>query len=318
MKKILGLVLISLIILTGCGNKTVDTTALKFNKQGDNYSLNVTEEMTTYSKLIEDLDALDIEFDKNTPVAVLQTSTANILDSLGMNIVAVTKSKDLSDNLKSGIKDGSITNLGSAPHPNFESLYSSKAEVVFTGSNFPFMDRYPAIDNLVVLPQNTYAEIFYTTYGLIDTFSLGEDAHKVFNELVSTDQEAKALIKDIELGNVAILKYAYENVTIAPDNTYAGSLLTELGVKNMYGQLSDIDIPINKEKLLTDNPDIIIIYGKGDDAKQQIENMIQTADLSNLDAYKNKKIFILESQSLNVDIDSPTTLLELSKDLYGE
>lgn len=318
MKKLLSIITVGLLVLAGCSSNAINTVALDFNQSGDNYSLNVTDDMTSYNQLITDLDSLGIEFDSQTPVAVLATSTANILDSIGMNIVAVTESDDLDDNLKAKLESGEVTNLGSALEPNLETLVQTDSQVVFVGSNMPHTDQYSSLDNLVVLPQENYAEIFYTVYGLMQEFSLGDDAQAVFNQLVTTDQEAKSLVTDKDFGNVAILKYAYGNVTIAPDNTYAGSLLTELGVDNMYGDLKDVDLPMDKEKLLTDDPDVLIIYGKGDEAKTEIEDLIASNKLDNLTAAKNDQIYILQSQSLNVDIDSPSTLLELSKDLYGE
>lgn len=317
MKRFLSVIIVGVLILTGC-QSTVDTEALQFSKSGQDYSLQPTDEMPAYEQLISDLDDLNIELTADTPVAVLATSTANILDSLGMNIVAVTASDDLNQNLSAKLASGEITNLGSALEPNLELLYEVNPDVVFVGSNMPHTNQYDFLDNLIVLPQERYSEIFYTVYGLKETFGLGADAQDVFNTLVETDQQAKSLITDEELGDVAILKYAYGNVTIAPDNTYAGSLLTELGIDNMYGDLKDVDLPMDREKLLTDDPDMIIVYGKGEDAVNEIDQLITSSKLDNLTAAKNDQIYILQSQSLNVDIDSPNTLLELSEDVYGQ
>lgn len=318
MKKLLSVILISIFGLSGCQSQTINTEALDFTKDGDNYSLKSTAEMTSYNQLLTDLDDLGLELNSDTSVAVLATSTANIVDSLGMNIVAVTDSKDLNPHLTSQLESGEVTNLGSALEPNLELLYDVNPDLVFVGSNMPHNDQYSFLDNLVVLPQENYPEIFYTVYGLIDRFDLGQQANDVFNQLVTTDQAAKSLITEQQFGDVAMLKYAYGNLTIAPDNTYAGSLLTELNIDNMYGDLKDVDLPMDREKLLTDDPDMIIIYGKGDDAIAEIEELINSSKLDNLTASKNNQIYILESQSLNVDIDSPNTLLELSKDVYGQ
>ncbi len=318
MKKLLCAVIACIVVLSGCQGQTVDTVALDFSKSGEDYRLTATEEMTTYNQLISDLNDLEIELNSETPVAVLATSTANILDSIGMNIVAVTDSSDLNQNIKSGLENGDITNLGSALEPNLELLYQVEPQVVFVGSNMPHTDQYDFLDNLIVLPQENYPEIFYTVYGLKEQFGLGAQAQAMFNTLVETDQQAKALVNDQELGDVAILKYSYGSVTIATDNTYAGSLLTELDIDNMYGDLKDVDLPMDREKLLTDDPDVIVVYGKGDEAVTEIEDLISSSKLDNLTAAQNDQIYILQSQSLNVDIDSPTTLLELSKDMYGQ
>lgn len=314
MKKILFSIII-LLTLTGCGDQTLNTEDLQFTKVGANYQLISSDQTTALNNLYENLDNLNIDLSPDTKVAVLATSTANILDAIGVNIVAVTSSDKLNENLRSKLDSGEITNLGNPLEPNLEQLYSVNADITIVGSNFPHQEKYQDLDNLVVVPQDTYADIFYTTYGIIDKLDLA--ANDVFNELVTTDQQAKALVTPTDLGKVAMLKYAYGNVTIAPDDTYAGSLLTELGVENMYGDLNDINIPMDREKLLADNPDVIILYTKGDELQEQLEAVKNDQSLQNLKAYQNKQIFILESESLNADIDSPNTLLTLSENLYG-
>ncbi len=317
MKKIL-LVMVMLLTLSGCGNKTYDTLALNFEQKGEDYALIPDENATSYNTLIEQLETSGVELNSETPIAVVATSTANVLDSLGMNIVGVTSSKSLNDNLQAGLEDGSIADLGSPIEPNLEAIAKLDEDLVFVGSNMPHQAEYESIDNLIILPQEMYYDIFYTVYALITQFNLGDEAKQVFNEMVITDQKAKQLVdSEKQLGNVAILKYAYGNVTIAPDNTYAGSLLTELNIDNMYGDMTDIDVPMSIEKLLTDNPDIIILYGKGEDMQEQIEAVKSNEKLSNLTAYQNDQIYTLQSISLNADIDSANTLYSLSQDIYG-
>lgn len=314
MKKIiLGITL--LVILTACGANTYNTEALKFKQVDSNYQLISSEQTVGYNNLRTDLKNLNIPLNKNTSVAVVSTSTANILDEIGINIVAVTDSDKLNSNLRTKLENGEITNLGNPLEPNLETLYQVDADVVIVGSNFPHVSKYRDLSNLIIVPQETYADIFYTTYGLIESFNL--DSQSVFNQLVLTDQAAKKLVTNKQLGNVAMLKYAYGNVTIAPNNTYAGTLLTELGIKNMYGDLKTIDIPMDQEKLLSDNPDIIILYAKGDDAQAQLETWTTNPTFENLTAVKNEQIYILQSNSLNADIDSPKALYTLSEDLYG-
>lgn len=304
-----------ILTLTGCGANTYNTNNLQFKQSGDDYQLVASDQTPTYNQLLTDLDNLNIDLNPQTTVAVLATSTANILDQIGVNIVAVTASDKLDANLRTKLASQSIVNLGNPLEPNLEQLYAVNADIVIVGSNFPHRDKYQDIPNLLVVPQDQYADIFYTTYGIIDQFDL--PANDVFNQLVTIDQQAKALITNQDFGNVAILKYAYGNVTIAPDNTYAGSLLTELGIENMYGDLKDINIPMEREKLLADNPDVIILYAKGDEVQAQLAAVKSDERLQNLTAYQNNQIYVLESQSLNADIDSPSALLTLSEDLYG-
>lgn len=318
MKKIFGIILL-LITLTGCGEKTINSIALNFEQNGDNYELVPDQNAQNYHQLITDFEDMDIELNADTPVAVVATSTANILDELGMNIVGVTNSDGLNDNLQAGLASGDITGLGSPMEPNLETLKLLNPDIVFVGSNMPYQVEYDSIDNLITLPQELYYDIYYTIWALITEFDLGEDAHTVFNTMVTTDQEAKSLAdsKTID-GDVAALKYAYENITIAPSNTYVGSLLTELGIDNMYGDYTDVDIPMSKEQLLLDDPDYIVVYGKGEGMEEQLNELISDPDLSNLTAYKNDHIYILQSISLNADIDSANTLKSLSEDFYGE
>ncbi len=318
MKKYIGLLILAL-ILTGCSSQTIATDSLSFDQKGDNYSLSKDVESETLTQLQTDLDELNLDLNQDTKVAVIATSTANIIDELGMNIVASTSSKKLNDNLKQELNDGSIIDLGSPLEPNMEQLLKTDADVVLVGSNMPHQDKYDTIDNLVVIPQKQYYDIFYSVDTLIKKFGLGEQAQTVFNQMVVNDQEAKKIAENQKIdGNAVALKYAYGNITIAPNQTYIGSLLQELNIPNLYGENKDIDVPMSKEQLLLDNPEYIIIYGKGDDMQEKISDLKTNDDLKNLQAYQDNHIIMLQSESLNADIDSAKTLLELSKDIYGE
>ncbi len=318
MKKYIGLLILAL-ILTGCSSQTIATDSLSFDQKGDNYSLSKDVESETLTQLQTDLDELNLDLNQDTKVAVIATSTANIIDELGMNIVASTSSKKLNDNLKQELNDGSIIDLGSPLEPNMEQLLKTDADVVLVGSNMPHQDKYDTIDNLVVIPQKQYYDIFYSVDTLIKKFGLGEQAQTVFNQMVENDQEAKKIAENQKIdGNAVALKYAYGNITIAPNQTYIGSLLQELNIPNLYGENKDIDVPMSKEQLLLDNPEYIIIYGKGDDMQEKISDLKTNDDLKNLQAYQDNHIIMLQSESLNADIDSAKTLLELSKDIYGE
>ncbi len=317
MRKIL-FVLVFIVTLSGCQAKIYETDELNFTNDGENYGLDTKNAPDSYQQFVSDLDALDGELNQKTKVAVLTSSTANIVSALNMNVVAVTKSDNLDDNLKSGLENDSITDLGNPMSPNLEQLKQVQPDVVFIGSNMPKQDSYDEIDNVVYVPQDYYADIFYSCYALITEFNLSNEAHNKFNELVTTDQKAKELAKNQSLENTAALKFAYGDVTIAPDNTYVGSLLTELNIDNMYGDLKDIDIPMSKEKLLLDDPDSIILYAKGDDFDEYLSNLKTDKDLQNLTAYKNNQIYILKSISLSTDIDSPTSLFDLAKEVYGK
>lgn len=307
-----------LFVLAGC-SAAINTTDLNFTLDDSNYQIDDEITIPSIEQLQADLDSLNVDLNANTPVAVLATSTANALDNIGMNIVAVTSSDNLNENLQTKLANGQIIDLGSAIDPNMEQLLIVNPTVVFVGSNMPHQEQYDNIANLVVLPQEQYADIFYTIDTLIDEFDLPQTAHDYFNSMVETDQQAKALASGKQPnGNVVALKYAYGNFTIAPNNTYIGSLLTELGITNFYGEQQDIDLPMSKEQLLLDNPDYIVIYGKGDDLQTQVDSLKADSDLQNLHAFSNDNIIVLESDSLNADIDSPNTLLALSEDFYAE
>lgn len=317
MKKI-AFLFIFVLGLSGCQTKIYETNELNFTKEGENYALNVDDAPDSYNQFVSDLNDLDVKLDQDSKVAVLTSSTANIVSALGMNVTAVTKSDNLDDNLKAGLKTKSIKDLGNPMSPNLEQLAMEKPDVVFIGSNMPHQDSYDDIANVVYVPQDNYADIFYSCYALIKEFNLDQSAHDKFNELVATDQEAKKIAKGHELKNVAALKFAYGDVTIAPDNTYVGSLLTELNIDNMYGDLKDVSIPMSKEKLLLDNPDSIILYAKGDDFDDYLTDLKNDADLHNLKAYQNHQIYVLKSTSLSTDIDSPKTLLDLANEVYAK
>lgn len=92
MKKHLIFCCACILLLTACTSNTYETSTLKFQKNGDDYQLVETEGAENYTELIENLSELESTLNEDTEVAVLSTSTANIVDKLGMNITAVTES----------------------------------------------------------------------------------------------------------------------------------------------------------------------------------------------------------------------------------
>lgn len=311
MYKLLYLLVLMVVLLTGCTD-VYNTNELNFSKVGSNYNLD-TEGIEVYNNLETTLNSFSVTLNKDTKVAALTTSTANILDALGMNIVGVTYSDDLSDNLKAQLESGEIYNLGSVLEPSIETLLIADPDLVFASDGMPPRDQYQFIDNLIYLPQSYYEDIFYSVYCLTEEFGL---SHDVFNSLVEIDQEAKSLADDrLDDRSVAVFTYAYDNLEMVSSNSFIGSMLSQIGITNMYGEYQDVDLATSYEKILLDNPDVIIIFGKGDNMQEYISTLVEDGLFDNLDAYPDNTYFI-QSQSLSANIDSPKLLLQLSREIY--
>ncbi len=302
------LILISLVILlAGCSDDVYNNDTLSFALDGDDYKV---VDSVVYDELVLEIEQYMVD---DVKVASLSTSTSNILAALGVELAASTDSKDLNPELKAELESGDVTNLGSALEPNMEQLLLSDVDLIFVASTMPHKDKYEALDNVVYLPLDTYEDLFYTIAALVNQFGVGQVK---LNELALVDQAAKELIDDrYDDVDVLALTYAYEHFKFAASDSFVNSILSQLGITNMSN--GSVDLAISYEALLSLDPDVLVIYGKGDTMMDELKSLESDGYFDNLKAYQNDEVYIYQVQSLNANIDSPDVLLSLSEDLYG-
>ncbi len=314
MKKNLVIIISLLLVLTGCKQATYSNDTLDIGYKNNHYQINDITETTIYNQLNDQISEYEIEFTSETPIIVLSTSTANILDAIGLNIVGTVDSKDLNENLQTKLNQGEIVNLGSALEPNLEQIAKVDYQLSFVSSSINHSDAVNKIDNLIRLSQETYSDVLITIYSLI---TITDTGYELFDQLMEIDQQAKALMDDrYQDDEVLVLRYAYDAVKIASDASFVGSLAVQLNLNNIYGDNKDIAVETSLEHILTLNPDVIIILGKGDEMETYFTDLMNQGVFDNLAAYQNDKLFILKSQSLSGNIDSPSLLLKLSQEMY--
>ncbi len=154
----LGLMLILvLLILPGCQAKNYQSPNIAFTEQGGNWQLDATNE--TYETFKTELAELNPDAKADLTVGVLSSSTANVAEALGLNIVAAPESKYLDESLQAKMDNGDVTSIGSAISPNLETIAKVNPDILLVASTMPHQDTYQNFDNVISVPQDYYSDI---------------------------------------------------------------------------------------------------------------------------------------------------------------
>ncbi len=258
-----------------------------------------------------------MELNEQTKVAAVTTSTANILAESGLNVVAAPESDLLSDELKEKQANGEVVNIGSAIDPSQEALVDSGAELIFITDAMPTSHNNTDVLNTISMPQSSYTDIYYDLQVFKDVFN-APNAQDLINQMAVVDQAAKLdASESVKIENVAAFQYMMGSLAIANENTFIGSLLTELGINNVYADFNDSNLAINYEQLLADDPKYIIVFASSGGEEAYNNLVAQSPEVLNeLTAYKNDNIIIIDNFSGSSDLDSAKALDMLVSKLY--
>lgn len=311
------IVTMMLFLFTGCTQVEHKSYETKFTKNNNIYSLVDFEENEGYIETKENLDKVSIEKNKDTKVAALTTSTANILSEAGLNVVAAPQSESLDVKLQEKQKSGEVLNLGSALEPNLEVLMSSGAQITFVSNAMPHSDSYNNIENLISLPQKTYQDIYITLQLLSETFKTN-DSVNLINQLAKKDQEAKSYVEgsNKKITNIISLQYTYGQVSINNKNSFIGSMLEELNLNNAFADKADNSLAVNLEEIYALDPEYIVVFAHGGLDEQLNETIAKNEKIKELSAYKNNKIIVLDDITASADLNAADSFLQLTKALY--
>lgn len=247
-----------------------------------------------YPKIMvrDDLNNVVIFYEKPKRIISLAPSNTEILFALGLNkeIVGVTEFCDYPSEAKKKEKIGGFIN------PNLEKIYSLKPDLVLGVRGNP-IDLFM---NLKRLKINTLA---FDPKNLDDLFNLILTIGKV----VDKRDEAKNLVKNLNDMRMKIAEEArklnkrrvYLEIWNSPymsvgKNTYLNELIEEVGGINIASKAIG-DWPIlSQEFIVNENPEVIIIAYMG----QTIDDVIKRPGWENIDAVKNRRVYILENQDL--------------------
>ncbi len=305
MKKILATSAAVMVIATGCTTE-VATSGLDYIKKGDNYTLDAQVEATdTYQNFTKELDQVG-DLTSDSRVCTLTTSIANMMSDLGANLVGVTESDSLNQQLQDKLESEEIANIGSVLSPNLEVLTTADCDVTFIANSMPHTDVYDQVDNLVFVPQTTYTDVYTTLYGLEEKMGL-DTAKTTLSNMIKTDLAAKQEYDNAISSEVAVIQYTMGHMYISDENSFVGSMIAELGIKNAFADYPDSTMELSYEELIGKNPEYIVIYGHGMDEKS-LEEFMKDERLQSLDAVKNNKVITLPEISSSADLSAADTL----------
>ena len=220
-------------------------------------------------------------------IVSLAPSNTEILFALGLNkeIIGVTEYCDYPDDAKNKEKIGGFSN------PNLEKIYSLKPDFVFGVRGNPK-------ETLINLTKLKIDVLAYDPKNLDDLFNLIITVGKITDKreeaynLVSKMKEKRDSI--IEKAEKLKKKKVYLEIWNNPymsvgENTYLNKLIEDAGGINIAKKAKG-DWPIlSQEFIITENPEVIIIAYMG----QNIEEVLKRPGWENIDAVKNKRIYII-------------------------
>ncbi len=252
------------------------------------------------SKTVTQSDGSELTFE-NAPqkVAVLSSSTLEIIDALGIDIVAtssLTTKPELAEKFKG------ITNVGTASKPDMEVLASVAPDVIIAGSSMSLKEQFDA--------QN-YKVWFTNNANYDDTLKLIEAIGHLFNKsdaaasLIADFETRKNAVLDknkaAEKKTVMIIFGAGQQMYLGTDRCYSGSLAKLLGHKNvadnmdLTGETSGY-IPFTMESAVSTKPDVIlrIAHGNPEETKKMFaETLDVNPAYTAMQAVKDGKVYDL-------------------------
>ena len=222
-------------------------------------------------------------------IVSLAPSNTEILFALGLNdkIVGVTDYCDYPDEAKGKEKIGGFSN------PNLEKIYSFKPDFVFGIRGNP----KETLINLTKLKINVLAydpkdidELFNLIYSVGKITDKKEEAERL---IINMKEKRDFIIKKSEtLKKKRVYLEIWNNPFMSVgENTYLNKLIEDVGGINIAKKAKG-DWPIlSQEFIITENPEVIIIAYMG----QNIEEVLTRPGWENIDAIKNKRVYLVNS-----------------------
>lgn len=314
LKTTLLAVVLTFSILVGCSNQS--------NKEVSNDN----------DKNIEKENSLEKEkANTDIKISVASVAISQILSEMNQEIVGrpttkLTLPKEYQD----------VPEIGSSFSPDFEKVLAVGTELLIGDEMFK--------DKIEKTAKEYGIETFYVNTSTYNSFltSIEELGKKIgkekeANDIIKRFKEPLNNTKDINKDlKVAIIFGTSESNMLATENTYVGSLVQALGVKNIATEIIndssgnnplEVDsngyINLNLEQLLKNQPDLILRFGHGnvEEANKAFDKLFsENPAWKNLNAVKNNKIFDLDSNifgsSANNYVDK--ALIELGEILNAE
>lgn len=268
--------------------------------------------------------------DENIKISVASVAISQILAEMNQEIVGRPTTKlDLPERYLE------IEEIGSSFSPDFEKVLAVGTELLIGDSLFK--------EKIDATAKQYGIDTFYIDTSTYESFLFGIDelGRKIGKEeeatsIIARFQEPLNNLKDINKDlKVAIIFGTSESNMLATEDTYVGSLIKALGLKNVVTEItgstslsSEVHetnssyVNLNLEQLLQNQPDVILRFGHGniEEANRAFEKLFnENPAWKNLEAVKNGKIYDLDpnifGSSANNHVDE--ALMQLGEIFNG-
>ena len=229
-------------------------------------------------------------------VVSTSVAVAQILDELGVKISGVpATSYELPENAKDAVE------VGTPMNPDLEIIKSLNPDVVVSVDTLgqDFIDNFKQ-NNIPseFVNLTSYNDLKETINTLGQKFDKQDKASEIINQLESKESELESKFNNSEKPNVLVIFGAPGTMMLGTEKCYVGNLVNLAGGKNVLENSTSSFVQINKEELLTLNPDKIVVMTHADPetTKAQVKDTLETdAAWKNLNAVKNGEVHYLEN-----------------------
>ncbi len=268
--------------------------------------------------------------DENIKISVASVAISQILAEMDQEIVGRPTTK-----LALPEKYLEVEEIGSSFSPDFEKVLAVGTELLIGDSLFKekidATAKQYGIDTFYI-DTSTYESFLFGIDELGRKIGKEEEATNIIARFQEPLNNLKNINKDLK---VAIIFGTSESNMLATEDTYVGSLIKALGLKNVVTEItgstslsSEVNatnssyVNLNLEQLLQNQPDVILRFGHGniEEANRAFEKLFnENPAWKNLEAVKNGKIYDLDpnifGSSANNHVDE--ALMQLGEIFNG-
>lgn len=268
--------------------------------------------------------------DENIKISVASVAISQILADMDQEIVGRPTTK-----LALPERYLEVEEIGSSFSPDFEKVLAVGTELLIGDSLFKekidATAKQYGIDTFYI-DTSTYESFLFGIDELGRKIGKEEEATNIIARFQEPLNNLKNINKDLK---VAIIFGTSESNMLATEDTYVGSLIKALGLKNVVTEItgstslsSEVNatnssyVNLNLEQLLQNQPDVILRFGHGniEEANRAFEKLFnENPAWKNLEAVKNGKIYDLDpnifGSSANNHVDE--ALMQLGEIFNG-
>ncbi|MDQ6418843.1 ABC transporter substrate-binding protein [Paenibacillus sp. LHD-117] len=246
------------------------------------------------------VEELLAQFKNQEPTKLIAMSVAltELFDALGVAPagVPVTSSK-----LPAAFD--ALPRVGSSHQPDLEVIAGLQPDAVIGPASIKEnLEKQFSAAKLptAYLPADSLDELKLSTVVLGRLLKKEAEADALIKKFNEDEKAAMAAVEGKTAPSVLVLFGSAESLMFMNENTYVGSLVKNLGGKNVVSdvlKLTETYTPLDMESVVTANPDIILLVAHGDPeavAKKLEEDVKNGGAWDKLNAFKNDKLIALD------------------------